>query len=235
MNFITIFITIFNGILPTILKYLASKKYYLIVIVSLLLLILSTFAVISYTYDNSSYKVNHKGKVATDLAINMLKKCGDGSAISISAVSVNDNLDQNNNISYGAEFVSAYAISGNEIVDLQQTGSIYREDYYIDISSYNLFLNLGTSFPVVYDLKEGIDELLIYPSIYSFIKMTEWGKLGKIDSLYLTSIITDTPEPFNKKVIYVISFMINSDFKPKKECDEIREDLRSLKEKIKNL
>jgi len=236
LNLVAILTAILNNILPALFKYLLNKKHYLVLLGALSILLVGIFIVSYYFYDNSNFDKSKKFNEANKLVVDMLKRCGEGSAISLGIVSTQENIDQNNNVSYDGSFVSAFAYSSrnNGIVSLKTPNSIYDGVKPVDIATYNLFLRLGNSFPESFDLSN-MNSIDNYPSLYKFLKTTDWGIAGTLKRIYLTSIITDVPAPLPKKVIFVISFSVNNDFLPKEGCFEIKEDLRTLKEEIKKL
>jgi hypothetical protein len=241
MNFSFIVKIIIEQILPHIINLAIGKRYLLIFSCLSALLSASVFFGSRYIFEDNSYLAEEKRRKANNIILPLVKRCGDGSAISLSVISSQPEVDAFGNETFLGLFQTAYAMEQGRVINLQTYNPLLYdgEPELIDRAFYNFLLSLddnestpSTSFNL--EAKKAYQDTP-YPTINKMLFRTDWGKQGKLNKLYITSVVIENPFRISKQLIYVITFIKSVDFQPSSGCDEVINDLRILKNKIKNL
>jgi hypothetical protein len=140
----------------------------------------------------------------------LLKICGDKTSLSVAVVSLEKKEDYYDGRFSQALACDKLAINSNCIVNLQQHNPIYTDDYKIDLSTYN-FLAIKTSDEIPFyaslrkDDLQDLTDFEYFPTINKLLKSTEWYKLGVLNDIWISSILT--LDSNGKKLLYVITFI----------------------------
>jgi hypothetical protein len=149
----------------------------------------------------------------TKFVDNILRGCGDMTAISISSI----DIVKNTNGEWLANFEVAEACDKREkknncIIHLKERNhALYGNSHAIRYNTYELFVNLGTNtlnskkFNLRKNKKQNMDELHNYPSMLNIVKKTEWYQSGQLYNLWTTAIIKDILN--ERYVLYIITFL----------------------------
>lgn len=225
---------IFKIILPHLLKAVPKSRYIYLLLICTLSFVWSSAAIYNRYANNQNHIFNTKLQDAKNLSLDLIKKCGDGAAISVGTISTTPNVDDIGNTSYEGRFLSAYAVENGDIDNLMSR-DIYRKPKDIDQATYNLFYSLGTSDIRSVEVMDISNKDTGYYSIDSLIKITEWGMQNKLKKIYLTSVVKNDIPLLKGDVIFTVSLTITNYFQPKGECLEIINLLQNLRNDIKKL
>jgi hypothetical protein len=208
---------LFFNIIKNLKSFLsACKEYKSKTTLAFIMLLTFTYGLVQMTsFHEHQARHNAVGSVKklTKNVDNILKGCGDRTAISISSVSIS----KNEKGEWPANFHVAEACDKREknnqcIVNLQKRNkSLYEEPHFIKYNTYELLANLGTNtinskkFNLRKNDLQNLQELQNYPSMLTIINQTEWAQLKILHNLWITAIIKNIAN--EKYVLYIITFL----------------------------
>lgn len=232
--------TLAKEIAPLFLNWLTRRRFFLAF--SSLFLVLASAVIFgsSYIFEDQKLTIELEKRVAEEIVTSTVKKCGNGTAISLSLISNTPNVDAFGNKTFDGIFHIAYAMEKDHLVDLiKEDPDLYKPTYYISESFYNFLRSLDadqSTPPISFQLDSNRQyQETPYFFINTFLPKTSWGKEGKLKKLYITSVVLKNPFKLEDQLIYGITFIKSTDFVPSTRCDEVITDLRILKNRIKNL
>lgn len=186
-------------------------------IILFILIISCLYCIVANTYFDNARFNNEKFLSNLEKKIdNSLLECGDKTAISVAVVSIK-NIDDSWDARYQIVKACDNIVDGC-LINLKDSKSIYRDTYQVDLNTYKGLSKWSQegSFPENFHLradgKQNLEPVFLFPSIRSALELSDWGKLGILEDLWITSI----SNPKND-VIYVIS-MTQAETPRKKNC-----------------
>ena len=187
-----------------------NKIINLPIVFSSLFLVFLSYELISYLYKDTIYMRSKKRLETIQNIDNVLRSCGDKTAITVSTVSINENEE---NQSWNGLFEHARACDfvNNPkgcIVNLVDFNDLYKKPQKIDLSTYQFLLRIGGNQTPTYfylrddENKQSLESISDYPVAVKILSSTNWYREGILNSLWITSVVN-----LNKKVIYVLTMI----------------------------
>lgn len=183
------------------------------VILALLAFTYTFYELSSFHQHQAKHKIIGDTNKLTKYVDNILKGCGDLTAISISSIDIVKSVKGE----WKGDFVIVRACDKREkrnacIVNLKdRNSSLYNKPHKIRYNSYELFVGLGTNtlsskkFNLRQNGEQNVDALHDYPSMLNIVKRLEWYQAGRLHNLWTTAIIKDILN--EKYVLYIITFL----------------------------